>query len=89
MFHDLGDPARRGAWKKLRFFPKRLLTLRNFLAISPSLLMGTESIGSRSFHSATGSSKAKTFQLVACPENRTKIFEILTLKVKSEGNRKN
>lgn len=42
------------------------------------------------FPSASGLGKAKTFPSLARPEQkRSRLFDILTLKVKSEGNHKN
>jgi hypothetical protein len=70
-----GEPG-----KNFKIFSKRRLTLRELLAISPSPLMGTESIGSRSFHRQQGAARPKPSRSVRARKKRTKIFEILTLK---------
>ena len=66
--------------KNFRIFSKRRLTLRELLAISPSPLMGTELIGSRSFHRQQGAARPKPSRSLRARKERTKIFEILTLK---------
>jgi hypothetical protein len=70
-----GEPG-----KNFEIFSKRRLTLRELLAISPSPLMGTELIGSRSFHRQQGAARPKPSRSLRARKERTKIFEILTLK---------
>ena len=53
--------------KYFKNFSKRRLTLRDYLAISPSPSMGTESIGSRSFHRQPGEQQGQNLPAPRAP----------------------
>lgn len=74
MLYNLGDPARRVARKKFKIFFKKAVDSAQYSGNLSIPFDGDRINRFAFFPSATGSSKAKTFPLIACPEKSHEDF---------------